>query len=173
MLRRSGFVFSRISVGNSFPHSLSNQTRHASVKKKVKTQVKEEGGARAREVRDNFVKRVWLLMPKPPPKLSEKEKAHRFMLGKRKVMNELREHNIEQKSELTRIKLKWAAVNALPTPCREAAMIPDTTRLPDIPLLADFPPKLKDPDDPDDWKPVVQKRWKFINKFREVQQQQN
>ena len=121
----------------------------------------------AKDVHDDFVKRVWLKMPKEKPQFTPEEAKIRITLGKRKVMNELREHNTRQKAEMIRIKLKWSAVNALPTPCREAAMISDNTRFPDLPLLMDYPPKLKDPDNPEDWKPRPRKRWKFINNFRD------
>merc|ERR1712130_129842 len=129
----------------------------------------KEGGddGLSKDVHDDFVKRVWLKMPKEKPNFTPKEADKRFSLARRKVMNEKREHNIEEKAENIRIKLKWAAVNALPTPCREAALIDDYTSFPTIPLLVDYPPKLKDPDNPDDWKPRSRKRWKFVNEFRD------
>lgn len=144
---------------------LRNQVRFGSFRQKNATGDGEEFAAK--DVHDDFVKRVWLKMPKPKPEFTPKECDKRIILGKRKVMNELREHNIRQKAEMIRIKLKWCAINALPTPCREAALIPDHTRLPDIPTLLDYPPKFKDPDNPEDWEPINRFRWKFVNNFRD------
>lgn len=117
------------------------------------------------DLNDDFIKRVWLLMPKPKAQFTPEEAERRYKLGRGKVINELREHNTRQKAEMIRIKLKWAAVNALPTPCREAAMVTDSVIFPDIPQLNDYPPPLRDPDNPDAFKPLPRRRWKFVSNF--------
>lgn len=124
----------------------------------------EEVGAKT-DANDDWIKRIWLLMPKPKPEFTPEEAKRRFKLGREKVKNELREHNERQKQEMIRIKLKWAAVNALPTPCREAAMVTNSTNFPEIPVLCDYPPPLRDPDNPDEYKPPARRRWKFISTF--------
>merc|ERR1712137_592428 len=162
----SAISFLRVSPSCCSAVPVFTQTRLGSFRQK---NVKEAGEdvSHAKELHDNFVKRVWLLMPKPKPVLTPDEAEKRYRIGCKKVANELREHNTRQKKEMIRIKPKWASVNALPTPCREAAMIQDNTIFPDMPLLVAYPPKLKDPDEPDDWKPMPQKRWKYTNNFRD------
>ena len=143
-----------ISVRTSFRQSLLNKKE---AEKKKKDSVPDPEG------HDSFLKRCTLFHNKPDPDFDNDFGRKRFKVAQKLTMNYLRENNIRSKARNIRIKLKWAAVNALPTPCREAALIQDNNRLPSIPTLVDFPAK-----PPSEGGTKLHKSasgWKFTSRF--------
>jgi hypothetical protein len=136
-------------------------------KTKVKAKAEEGLQEEDREASDSFSKRAILFLPKDPPKLSPEYKTLRYNLGRDLARGEFQEHRQREQEDQVRIKLKWAALHALPTPLREAAMIPDTSRLPKIKWLLDFPPEPKSSDQEDVQVDRDMFAWRYTSNFRD------